>query len=388
MTRMARFVFAMLIAVLAAGCLPGPADYWASLEGDRSTGDGDADGDSDTDADTDADADADGDTESECADTEITCGDAGDADTDGDTDEDAGVPFCESTAFAEFLAQEPLVLDNTGAPFRGNGIDPEIVITGFSNFLCSHCATAATVLEELFADPLYADHAVYYFRHFPFSTDPAAIAVKDHRAAEAAHMQGAFFAMHDALYAAFPVTDEETLLGLAVTAGLDADQFEIDYAADASLARVLADRQAGLAAGVGGTPTIFVDGRKVYPWPVLPDVLDCLLGYAPVFDEISQNVSQVAIACSWVIPEAPEDEVFDPDMVNVEVEIDGVAIQIGYVEDPGLCDSVEHGWYYDDPDNATEVIVCPQTCELLQAALDIVQVSIVFGCETVPAVVE
>jgi protein-disulfide isomerase len=57
------------------------------------------------------------------------------------------------------------------------------------------------------------------------------------------------------------------------------DQFDIDYASAASLDRVLADKAAGIAAGVTGTPSIFVDGRKVSPWSMLPDVLDCLLGY-------------------------------------------------------------------------------------------------------------
>jgi protein-disulfide isomerase len=288
MVRIASYAFALLLAAAAAGCLPDLADYWASLEGDASAADADTDADTDTDGDSDADGDgdgdgdtdADGDTAAECPDTELTCGDAGDADTDGDTDADAG-SFCDSAAFADFLAQEPIVLDDTGAPFRGNGGDPEVAITGFSNFLCSHCATAATMVEELFADPAYADRAVYHFRHFPFSTDPAAIAVKDHRAAAAAHLQGAFFPMHDAIFDEFPVTDEETLLGLVAVAGLDAEQFAADYAADASLARVLADRAAGQAAGVSGTPSIYVDGRKVYPWPVLPEVLDCLLGYAP-----------------------------------------------------------------------------------------------------------
>ncbi len=117
--------------------------------------------------------------------------------------------MCDSTVFTDFLAQEPVVLDDTGAP----------------------------LIEGLMADPAYGDHVAYTFRHFPFSTDPAVIAVKDHRAA--------------------------------------------DYAADASLALVLADRQAGQLAGVTGTPSIYVDGRKVVPWVALKEVLDCLLGYAP-----------------------------------------------------------------------------------------------------------
>jgi 2-hydroxychromene-2-carboxylate isomerase len=74
--------------------------------------------------------------------------------------------------------------------------------------------------------------------------------------------------------------DETELLGYAESAGLDMDQFDLDYASDESLDGVLADREAGLAAGVTGTPSIYVDGRKVTPWRNLQNVLDCMLGYA------------------------------------------------------------------------------------------------------------
>jgi hypothetical protein len=114
----------------------------------------------------------------------------------------------------------------------------------------------------------------------------------------------------------------------------------------------------------------------------------CLQEFAPVFDEISTAVSQVAISCSWLIPDPPDGEVFDPELVNMEIEIDDEVMQIGYVDDPELCDLVEHGWYYDDPDNPTEIFVCPQTCELFQEAIDSAEVHIVFGCETIPAEIE
>jgi hypothetical protein len=115
----------------------------------------------------------------------------------------------------------------------------------------------------------------------------------------------------------------------------------------------------------------------------------CLQEFEPVFDEISANVSAVDIACSWEIPEPPEGETFDPDEVNMEAIIDGgPAEDIGYVEDPAMCESVTDGWYYDDPVAPTEIIVCPQTCARFQNAEISVQVSIVFGCDTIPAEIE
>jgi len=114
----------------------------------------------------------------------------------------------------------------------------------------------------------------------------------------------------------------------------------------------------------------------------------CLQQFAPVFDEISKNVNKVAMSCSWEIPDPPDGEVFDKDMVNVEVEIDGVKEQINYVDDPALCSQVEDGWYYDDADDPARILVCPQTCDSFQEAEDVAQVTIIFGCETIPAEIE
>ena len=56
------------------------------------------------------------------------------------------------------------------------------------------------MLEELFADPLYADHAVYYFRHFTSYIVAEETIYQAHAAAHAAHLQGAFWPMHDILF--------------------------------------------------------------------------------------------------------------------------------------------------------------------------------------------
>ena len=57
-------------------------------------------------------------------------------------------------------------------------------------------------------------------------------------------------------------------------------QFDEDFADPATHETVLADKLEAQDAGVSGTPSVFVDGRKVSPWVNLQQVLDCLLGYA------------------------------------------------------------------------------------------------------------
>ena len=43
---------------------------------------------------------------------------------------------------------------------------------------------------------------------------------------------------------------------------------------------------------------------------------------------------------------------------------------------------VADGWYYDNPDEPTQIFLCPQTCETMQDLKDGV-INIGFGCETI-----
>lgn len=113
----------------------------------------------------------------------------------------------------------------------------------------------------------------------------------------------------------------------------------------------------------------------------------CEQDFGPVFDELATTIGEVSIACHWDIPDPPEGETFDPSKVNIEFD-DGAGNEhaVGYVQDPSLCDSVEHGWYYDDPSNPTRILVCGQTCDWLRG-FENGAVEIILGCETNTAVV-
>jgi len=271
-------------AMAFGACIPDMTDFWASVDGMDAGLDADADTDSDTDSDSDSDSDTDtgSDTE-ECTeeDGSIECGDGGDTDTyewDGGVDAGDG-GFCGDPDYEIFLSDLGHEFDNSQAPYRGTASAAEVEITGFSYFLCVHCANAAALLEELFSDPAYADRVVYYFRHFSFSLDDSSIACKNHMAARAAQLQDKFWEVHDALYDNFPITDEAELLALVEDAGCDMDQFYEDFDAGSTYDFVVDEKAAGQDAGITGTPSIFVNGIKVPYWPALQDVLDCLLGY-------------------------------------------------------------------------------------------------------------
>ena len=138
--------------------------------------------------------------------------------------------------------------------------------------------------DALFDDPDYSERCVYHFRHFLFALDYDSSSAWNHRAAEAAHLQGLFWPMADQIFAETPVYEESKLFEMAADAGCDMDQFYADYDGGPDggevWAQIVEDTNVGQEAVVFGTPFIFVNGVMVYPWSNLQDVLDCLLGYS------------------------------------------------------------------------------------------------------------
>ncbi len=136
--------------------------------------------------------------------------------------------------------------------------DPEapIVIVVFSDFQCPHCKRAAYELRHLVQE--HPGHFVVYYKHCPLSYHPFAMDAA--RAAEAARLQGAFWEMHDLLYAHAGELNGDIWPRLAELAGLDVERFERDRRSKSVRARIVADEAESDALGVDGTPYFFVDG--------------------------------------------------------------------------------------------------------------------------------
>jgi len=128
---------------------------------------------------------------------------------------------------------------------RGEGKDGIVV---YADLGCPHCA----------ADwPRLSGHSGrFVFRHFPVASKHPRSPVL-HAAAEAAGRQGQFFEMVDSLYADRGHVDDPHLWERVEHLGLDLERFEADRRSDAVQARIRADFQSGIRAGVAGTPAVF-----------------------------------------------------------------------------------------------------------------------------------
>lgn len=149
-------------------------------------------------------------------------------------------------------------IDIVGAPFKGPEKAP-VVVSVFSDFQCPYCAKVTPLLDQILAQ--YPKDVKVVHKNFPLQSHqmarPAAVA------ALAAHRQGKFWEMHDKIFANLSELSEAKLSELAKELGLDMEKFAKDSADPQLSQQVQLDQENGLKAEVRGTPTMFVNGRRL-----------------------------------------------------------------------------------------------------------------------------
>jgi protein-disulfide isomerase len=148
------------------------------------------------------------------------------------------------------------------SPIKGDPNAP-VTLVEFSDFECPFCARADPGIKELAAK--YPQKLRVVFKHFPLSfhetARPLAIA------SMAAQEQGRFWEFHDVLFkntGSLQATDA-AIEGYAKSAGLDLARFKRDRQekADAYNRRVDDEIALGNSVDVRGTPTLYINGKKV-----------------------------------------------------------------------------------------------------------------------------
>ncbi len=174
---------------------------------------------------------------------------------------------------------EVKVLHTDGAPVRGQ-TDAKVSVVVFTDFQCPFCARLDGRLRELQA--LYPDKVKVLYKARPLPMHSSArLAAK---AGVAAQAQGKFWPMHDAMFAHQTALDRAALESYAVAAGLDLGRFRKDLDEPTTNARVSADAQDAEALAVTGTPTLFVNGRRLIgarPMTELVGAVERALAEAP-----------------------------------------------------------------------------------------------------------
>ena len=149
-------------------------------------------------------------------------------------------------------------INTKNSPFLGKK-DAQVEVVIFSEFQCPHCSRLGPLFEQILENNPETVKIVY--KNFPIrghnNAKPAALA------ALAAHKQGKFWEYHDELYANMRQLGPEKYQEIAENLKLDLEKFKKDQTAPEVIKQLETDLQDAKLAGVRGTPTIFINGRKL-----------------------------------------------------------------------------------------------------------------------------
>ncbi len=156
--------------------------------------------------------------------------------------------------------KEPVNLDNTNEPAWGLTAAP-VTIVEFGDYQCPYCGEAEPILQQL--RQKYGEGVRFVYRDFPIA-DVHSEAIPAAEAAQCANQQSKFWPYHDQLFAQQDKLGAELYNSLAQSLKLDMNKFKSCLDGHLSLAGIKKDYEAGLAVGVNGTPTFFVNGYALH----------------------------------------------------------------------------------------------------------------------------
>jgi protein-disulfide isomerase len=180
-----------------------------------------------------------------------------------------------SGAPVEVSADDDPVLGDPDAP---------VTLIEFSDYECPFCGRFySDALGQIKENYIDTGKAKLIIRDFPLSFHPRAVpsAIAAECIQELAGDE-AYFEYHDLLFENQGDLSDSALRRHAETVGVDTGDWDSCYADEdgAVRAEVNADFKAGQAAGVSGTPTVFVNGQKIVgaqPYSVFEAAIEAAL---------------------------------------------------------------------------------------------------------------
>jgi protein-disulfide isomerase len=156
------------------------------------------------------------------------------------------------------LEDKPAKITIDGDPMKGPST-ARVTVVEFSDFQCPYCAKAVGDVNAVMAK--FPKDVRVIFKQFPLDTHSQAELAAE--AALSAQAQGKFWEMHDKMYANFRSISRDKIFAWAKDLGLDVKRFQADLDSHKYAARVASEEKQGEEAGVEGTPTFFIDGKRL-----------------------------------------------------------------------------------------------------------------------------
>lgn len=193
-----------------------------------------------------------------------------------------GLRYYENTVIKPSLASVQLILtkhfsqDKTDinteeAPVTGNP-DSKIKIVEFSDFECPACRLLSSNMKAIMLE--YGDRVSFTFMNYPLDKSINPNVKNDiHKnaglaaiAGLCAQEQGKFWEFHYKLFENQTEISPNFINETANELGMDMNSFNMCLESNEIKERVISSINTGKSIGVSGTPTLFINGRKVHYW--------------------------------------------------------------------------------------------------------------------------
>lgn len=177
--------------------------------------------------------------------------------------------YLNQKAQDDFNNAEVATIDLSRSPFLGPKNAP-IAVVSYSDFMCPFCRDLAAGLKNYL--PTAGGRVKSYYKHFPLDTacNPSIGQSVHPGACElalggiCADESGRFWEYHDGVFAKrWDRATREDVLSIGVAAGLDRGSLGKCMDSAAVKGRLAREVEEGARIGVGSTPTILVNGRKI-----------------------------------------------------------------------------------------------------------------------------
>ncbi len=153
---------------------------------------------------------------------------------------------------------------NQNDHIRG-AVNAKVTLVEFGDFQCPACGSYEPIVRQVMSDN--KDILRIVFRQFPLTSIHQNSLVAS-KATEAASLQGKFWEMHDMLYDkqkdwSSSSDARSVITDYAKALGLDVNKFSKDMDDKTLEDKIMAQYKEGVDLGVQGTPTFFLNGKKI-----------------------------------------------------------------------------------------------------------------------------
>jgi protein-disulfide isomerase len=164
----------------------------------------------------------------------------------------------------QLLLAQPVVpqvdIQTKGFAARGNP-DAKVKVVEFADFKCGHCKQASAAFKKLYKE--YEKEVQFVFIDFPIIKGSEEIAKGTHCAAE----QNKYWEFHETAYEKQGAKEIEQPAAIAKMVSIDEGKFKKCMGEKTAMEIVTKGKAEGDKAGVQGTPTIFINGKKYIGQP-------------------------------------------------------------------------------------------------------------------------